>query len=95
MSGGDSNRIVIVGAGQAGARAALALRSAGHPGAITLIGAERHLPYERPQLSKDLLIKPAANVQFIKSAEDWAALGVDIWLGTPVVSVDPERNIHK
>ena len=91
MSGGDSNRIVIVGAGQAGARAALALRSAGHPGAITLIGAERHLPYERPQLSKDLLIKPAANVQFIKSAEDWAALGVDIWLGTPVVSVDPER----
>jgi FlaA1/EpsC-like NDP-sugar epimerase len=44
-------RVVIVGAGQAGGRAAEALRAAGHVGPITLIGEEAHLPYERPQLS--------------------------------------------
>ena len=84
-------RIVIVGAGQAGARAALALRSAGHQGSITLIGAEPHLPHERPQLSNELLTKPGATVQFIKSAEHWAAQGIDLWCGTAVVSVDPDR----
>lgn len=47
--------IVIVGAGHAGGRAAEALRTAGHQGPITLIGRERHPPYERPPLSKELL----------------------------------------
>ena len=44
--------IVIVGAGEAGTRAAFALREMGYDGAINLVGAERHLPYERPPLSK-------------------------------------------
>jgi 3-phenylpropionate/trans-cinnamate dioxygenase ferredoxin reductase subunit len=44
--------MVIVGAGQCGARAALTLREAGYRGPVTLIGAEPHLPYERPPLSK-------------------------------------------
>ena len=44
--------MVIVGAGEAGARAALALREAGYGGAVTLIGEEPHAPYERPPLSK-------------------------------------------
>src|SRR5688500_8962065 len=44
--------MVIVGAGEAGARAALALREAGYSGPVTLIGEEPHLPYERPPLSK-------------------------------------------
>jgi NADPH-dependent 2,4-dienoyl-CoA reductase/sulfur reductase-like enzyme len=52
----DSGRhIVIIGAGQAGGRAAEALRSAGHAGPITILGNEGHPPYERPPLSKDLL----------------------------------------
>lgn len=45
-------RVVIVGAGHAGGAAAAALRQLGHPGAITLVGAEAHLPYQRPPLSK-------------------------------------------
>jgi 3-phenylpropionate/trans-cinnamate dioxygenase ferredoxin reductase component len=47
--------MVIVGAGDCGSRAALALRENGYAGPITLIGAEAHLPYERPPLSKAVL----------------------------------------
>ncbi|MDQ6615950.1 MAG: FAD-dependent oxidoreductase [Actinomycetota bacterium] len=48
-------RIVIVGASLAGLRAAQTLREEGHEGAIALIGAEPHLPYDRPPLSKEFL----------------------------------------
>lgn len=47
--------MTIVGAGHAGGRAAQTLREAGWTGGIAMIGAERHLPYERPPLSKGLL----------------------------------------
>lgn len=43
---------IIVGAGEAGTRAAFTLRESGYDGPVTLIGAETHLPYERPPLSK-------------------------------------------
>jgi len=52
---GDTG-IVIVGAGECGARAALSLRENGYRRAITLIGDEVHLPYERPPLSKQVLL---------------------------------------
>jgi 3-phenylpropionate/trans-cinnamate dioxygenase ferredoxin reductase subunit len=47
--------IIIVGAGEAGTRAALTLRAAGWSGPLTLIGDEPHAPYERPPLSKAAL----------------------------------------
>jgi 3-phenylpropionate/trans-cinnamate dioxygenase ferredoxin reductase subunit len=47
--------MVIVGAGEAGARAAVELRTQGWTGAITMIGNERWHPYERPPLSKHQL----------------------------------------
>ena len=46
--------IVIIGAGEAGTRAAFALREAGFAGNVTLVGTEPHPPYERPPLSKPL-----------------------------------------
>ncbi|MBB3353131.1 FAD-dependent oxidoreductase [Rhizobium lentis] len=46
--------IVIIGAGESGTRAAFTLREVGYSGAVTLVGAEPHLPYERPPLSKTL-----------------------------------------
>ncbi len=49
--------IVIVGAGEAGARAAVGLREEGFAGAVTLIGAESLAPYERPPLSKAVLTR--------------------------------------
>lgn len=45
-------RLVIVGASLAGVRAVQAARRAGYTGQISLIGAEGHLPYDRPPLSK-------------------------------------------
>lgn len=50
--------MVIVGAGEAGGRAALALREAGYRGPVTLIGEEPHAPYERPPLSKAAMVSP-------------------------------------
>ncbi len=46
---------VVVGAGLAGAKAVEALRAQGYPGRLVLVGAESHLPYERPPLSKGYL----------------------------------------
>ena len=51
MARGD-RRIVIIGAGECGARAAFALRENGHTGPVVLIGSETLHPYERPPLSK-------------------------------------------
>lgn len=48
--------MLIIGAGESGVRAALALREAGFDGAVTLVGAERHAPYERPPMSKELML---------------------------------------
>ena len=48
--------IVIIGAGQAGGEAAFALREGGFTGPVTIIGEEPHIPYERPPLSKGMLI---------------------------------------
>ena len=49
------DRLVVVGASLAGLRAAQTLRDEGHTGDLTLIGAEPHLPYNRPPLSKSVL----------------------------------------
>jgi 3-phenylpropionate/trans-cinnamate dioxygenase ferredoxin reductase subunit len=48
-------RVVIVGAGQAGAQVAVSLRQLGFAGEISLLGEESHLPYQRPPLSKGYL----------------------------------------
>jgi 3-phenylpropionate/trans-cinnamate dioxygenase ferredoxin reductase subunit len=48
-------RFVVVGGGLAGARAVETLRAEGFEGSLVLVGAERHLPYERPPLSKAVL----------------------------------------
>lgn len=50
-----TKHVAVVGAGLGGLRTAERLRAAGHDGAITVIGAEPHLPYNRPPLSKELL----------------------------------------
>ncbi|MEU9238829.1 FAD-dependent oxidoreductase [Streptomyces sp. NPDC048385] len=50
-----SARIVVAGASMAGLRAAEQLRAAGWAGAITLVGDEPHMPYNRPPLSKEVL----------------------------------------
>jgi 3-phenylpropionate/trans-cinnamate dioxygenase ferredoxin reductase subunit len=55
MTASVSGTVVVVGGGLAGAKAVQALREFGHQGRIVLFGDERHLPYERPPLSKVFL----------------------------------------
>jgi 3-phenylpropionate/trans-cinnamate dioxygenase ferredoxin reductase subunit len=57
MSGDLKNgRIVIIGASLAGLRAAETLRDEGFAGELTMVGEERQLPYDRPPLSKQVLL---------------------------------------
>lgn len=79
--------IVIVGAGECGARAAFALRERGYNGKITLIGAEPHLPYERPQLSKNGL-KEQVQPKYVADAERYASARIDVLTDTPVKAID-------
>jgi len=83
------NGIVIIGAGEAGTRAAFALREAGFSGPVTLAGTEPHLPYERPPLSKPL--DGAVQMKPICSAEALEAAGIDYLPGMPVVQIDTAR----
>ncbi|MDP9632030.1 UNVERIFIED_ORG: 3-phenylpropionate/trans-cinnamate dioxygenase ferredoxin reductase subunit [Ensifer adhaerens] len=81
------NRIVIVGAGECGARAAFALREKGYEGDVMLIGAEPHLPYERPPLSKEGLAGPL-EPKFVADAERYQAVGIQVLTDTPVEAID-------
>lgn len=83
--------IVIVGAGQAGASAILELRGNKYEGNIILIGDEVHLPYERPPLSKDVILKPEETKVEILSEEKLATLGVTHIRGNGVVKINPEE----
>jgi len=87
MSAGIHN-IVIAGAGQAGATVALGLRKAGFAGALTLVGDEPHAPYERPQLSKEMLQAEAGDHRTIKSLADYEGQGIRLELGRRVSEVD-------
>ena len=86
-----TERVVIVGAGQAGGRAAEALRAAGFAGEVVLLGEERHEPYERPRLSKSVLAgeEPAAAAS-IHPREWYAAHGVALRTRTRVEAIAPK-----
>jgi 3-phenylpropionate/trans-cinnamate dioxygenase ferredoxin reductase subunit len=81
--------MVIVGAGECGARAAQALREQGYAGPVTLVGAELHAPYERPPLSKSALTDDGEpSPRTIISRENFAGLGIAFWAGVSAHSVD-------
>jgi NADPH-dependent 2,4-dienoyl-CoA reductase/sulfur reductase-like enzyme len=72
----------VVGAALAGVRTVHELREAGFEGRITLIGAERHEPYDRPPLSKQVLSGawPVARAA-LTTSQELAALDVEVRLG--------------
>ncbi|MGX1804406.1 NAD(P)/FAD-dependent oxidoreductase [Nocardia sp. NPDC055321] len=87
-----NGRIVIVGAGVAGATAARTLRTAGYPGAIVLIGAEDDLPYRRPMVSKEMLAGTAVERRtLLEPSEFWQSRDIEVRTGATVVSIEPER----
>ncbi|WSA76303.1 FAD-dependent oxidoreductase [Streptomyces sp. NBC_01799] len=77
-------RVVIVGAGMAGVQTAVALREQGFTGPVTLIGAEPHQPYDRPPLSKAVLLGTAEGSAFDIDFED---LDIELQLGRDVTGV--------
>ncbi|WP_434600339.1 NAD(P)/FAD-dependent oxidoreductase [Streptomyces sp. A5-4] len=76
--------MVVVGAGMAGVQSAVALREQGWTGRVTLIGAEPHQPYDRPPLSKAVLLGKADGSAF---DIDFEALGIELRLGLEVRGV--------
>ncbi|MEV0524728.1 FAD-dependent oxidoreductase [Streptomyces sp. NPDC050439] len=73
----------------AGVQTAVALREQGFAGAVTVIGAEPHQPYDRPPLSKAVLLGKAEGSAF---DIDFEALGIELSLGREVTGVRPAEH---
>jgi 3-phenylpropionate/trans-cinnamate dioxygenase ferredoxin reductase subunit len=83
------SQVVIVGAGAAGLTAAEALRDRGYGGTLTLIGDERHVPYDRPPLSKQILAGTWQPDRIALRGNDaLAKLDADLLLGRSAVGLD-------
>jgi 3-phenylpropionate/trans-cinnamate dioxygenase ferredoxin reductase component len=78
------SRVVVAGSGLAGLRTIEALRARRYGGAVMLVGAERHAPYDRPPLSKQLL---AGKVNDTTLDADFGALGVELRVGEVAVGL--------
>jgi len=82
-------RIVVIGGGLAGAGAALELRKLGFDGDLTLVGAEAHLPYNRPPLSKTFLRgEEDFDSIVVAPRSDYEAAGIDLRLERRALAVD-------
>ncbi|MFJ8672471.1 NAD(P)/FAD-dependent oxidoreductase [Streptomyces sp. NPDC093589] len=89
MTTATARPIAVVGASAAGLAAVEALRRFGWSGPLTLIGDEPHLPYDRPPLSKQLLHGTWEPERLhLRTAEQLAALGLDLRLGTRATGLD-------
>lgn len=92
MSAGD---IVIVGSGQSAAVAAHALREGGHGGRIVMVGRERHKPYERPPLSKALLVAAEEPRLEVLADDAWLRCNVELRSGVDAIRLDTVgRRLH-
>lgn len=81
--------VAIVGAGHAGAHAAISLRTRGFTGSILLIGEEAMLPYDRPSLSKAYMLGSIGIEQILlRDASYWTEQNIDVALGVTVDRLD-------
>ncbi|MEE9388140.1 MAG: FAD-dependent oxidoreductase [Paracoccaceae bacterium] len=82
--------IIVIGAGQAGQALVTKLRSLGHGGAITLIGAEAQPPYQRPPLSKKYLLGDMdLDRMFLRPESFYAEQDITLKTGVGVSGIDP------
>ncbi len=85
----SSPTFVIVGAGLAGAKAAQTLREEGFAGRVILLGAEPERPYERPPLSKGLLLGTTGRLDaYVHDLGWYEAHDVELRTATRVTAVD-------
>ncbi|WP_170341055.1 NAD(P)/FAD-dependent oxidoreductase [Ruegeria arenilitoris] len=84
------SHIVVIGAGQAGSSLVAGLRKGGFDGAITLIGAEPVLPYQRPPLSKAYLLgEMELERLYLRPESFYAENDITLRLGQQVGAIDP------
>ncbi len=83
-----SRGIVIVGGGHGGSQIAASLRSDGYEGPLTLVTAERDVPYQRPPLSKAFLKEPAHDLLPLRPESFYAKNAIDLRLGAEVGAID-------
>ena len=83
-------KIVVVGASLAGLRCAEALRREGFTGALRIVGAEVHLPYDRPPLSKEFLSGEFEEDRLALRTEPYEELNADLILGERAQSLSLE-----
>lgn len=85
-----SERMIIIGAGQAGLQIAESLRAEGFGGEVVLLGHEKVPPYQRPPLSKAWLAGETADDRLtFRGPEFLASKGIDLRLGVDVAAIDP------
>ena len=84
--------VVIVGASLSGLRAADALARSGFDGAITLVGAEKHLPYNRPPLSKEALVE-GSDLETILLRSSAKSGAYELRIDTRAVAADLDRGV--
>jgi 3-phenylpropionate/trans-cinnamate dioxygenase ferredoxin reductase subunit len=85
---------VVVGAGMAGGKAVETLRDEGFDGPVTLIGQETHRPYERPPLSKGLLLgTDEPDSPFLHPPQWYAEHDVTLRTSTTVTAVDRSASV--
>jgi NADPH-dependent 2,4-dienoyl-CoA reductase/sulfur reductase-like enzyme len=91
-----TENVVIVGAGLSGLRTAERLRRRGHSGLITLVGGEEHPAYDRPPLSKALLVqKETPTPPSLRDPQAYAELDLDLRLGVHATRLDSAaREVH-
>jgi 3-phenylpropionate/trans-cinnamate dioxygenase ferredoxin reductase subunit len=81
--------IVVVGGGLAAGTLVTQLREHGHDGEVVVLAEERHAPYERPPLSKDLLLgKGSPDDAAVHEGAWYAEHGIDLRTGTAATAVD-------
>lgn len=86
------SNVIVIGGGLTAANAVAELREQGYSGGITIVGAEPHLPYERPPLSKGLLLgTDAPESVFVHDRAWYDDHGVDLRLGVRATALDRER----
>ncbi|WP_324652284.1 NAD(P)/FAD-dependent oxidoreductase [Georgenia sp. H159] len=88
----EPRSVVVVGGGLAAAKVAQGLREGAFPGAVTVIGEERELPYARPPLSKGYLTGSQTQAGLGARPPRWYVENdVDLVLGSPVTALDLDR----
>ncbi len=91
-----SEAVIIIGGGQAGGQAALSLRQLGFEGAVTVVGDEPYVPYERPPLSKSFLAGEVSEERmFMRPAAFYAEKSLVLLQKTTVTRIDrAARSVH-